>query len=59
MILRKLRKDRKLSQEQLAIMSGLSVRTIQRIENGNREYIWDRHLKSKLLILKTIKFRFS
>ena len=35
MILKQLRLSRHLSQEQLAQMSGLSVRTIQRIESGN------------------------
>ncbi len=36
MIVRKLRLDRGLSQEQLSLMSGVSVRTIQRIERGAR-----------------------
>jgi len=35
MILKQLRLSRHLSQEQLAEMSGLNVRTIQRIESGN------------------------
>ncbi len=35
MILKQLRLSRHLSQEQLAILAGLSVRTIQRIENGH------------------------
>lgn len=35
MILKQLRLSRHLSQEQLAQMSGLNVRTIQRIENGH------------------------
>lgn len=35
MILKQLRMSRLLSQEQLARMSGLSVRTIQRIESGH------------------------
>ena len=35
MILKELRIRRHLSQEQLAQMSGLNVRTIQRIESGN------------------------
>lgn len=35
MILKKLRENRKWSQEQLAKMAGLSVRTIQRIEGGH------------------------
>src|SRR5690606_36037344 len=34
MILKELRISRQLSQEQLALMSGLNVRTIQRIESG-------------------------
>jgi len=34
MILKQLRLSRHLSQEQLALMSGLNVRTIQRIESG-------------------------
>ena len=36
MILKQLRLSRLLSQEQIARMSGLSVRTIQRIESGHR-----------------------
>lgn len=36
MILKQLRISRHLSQEQLAEMSGLSVRTIQRIESGQK-----------------------
>jgi len=35
MIVKKLRENRKWSQEQLAKMAGLSVRTIQRIEAGH------------------------
>ncbi len=35
MILKRLRENRKWSQEQLAKMAGLSVRTIQRIEAGH------------------------
>ena len=34
MIVKKLRDERKWSQEQLAILSGLSMRTIQRVESG-------------------------
>jgi len=34
MIVRKLRKEHNWSQEQLAILSGLSIRTIQRVESG-------------------------
>ena len=36
MILKKLRENRRWSQEQLALMAGLSVRTIQRIERGHK-----------------------
>ncbi len=36
MNIRKLREDRGWSQEDLAALSGLSVRTIQRVENGGR-----------------------
>jgi len=36
MILKQLRLSRHLSQEQLALMSGLNVRTIQRIESGHK-----------------------
>lgn len=36
MIVRRLREKRSWSQEQLATMSGLSTRTIQRIESGNK-----------------------
>jgi len=36
MVMKELRKDRNWSQEQLAELSGLSLRTIQRIESGNR-----------------------
>ena len=36
MMIRKLRQDRSLSQEQLAEKCGLSLRTIQRIEAGHR-----------------------
>lgn len=36
MILKQLRLSRSLSQEQLAQMSGLNVRTIQRIESGHK-----------------------
>ena len=35
MILKELRLSRHISQEQLAQMSGLNVRTIQRIESGH------------------------
>ena len=36
MIVRKLRLDKGLSQEQLAEMSGISTRTLQRIERGGK-----------------------
>jgi transcriptional regulator with XRE-family HTH domain len=36
MILKQLRLSRNLSQDQLAQMSGLNVRTIQRIESGHK-----------------------
>lgn len=39
MILKQLRISQRLSQEQLAQMSGLNVRTIQRIENGTNASI--------------------
>ena len=39
MIVKKLREKRNWSQEQLAVMSGLSTRTIQRIESGNKASI--------------------
>lgn len=39
MILKKLRRQKNWSQEQVATMSGLSIRTIQRIESGNRASI--------------------
>jgi transcriptional regulator with XRE-family HTH domain len=39
MIVKKLREKRNWSQEQLAIMAGLSTRTIQRIESGNKASI--------------------
>ena len=35
-MIKRLRENRNWSQEQLATMSGLSVRTIQRIESGNK-----------------------
>jgi transcriptional regulator with XRE-family HTH domain len=34
-MIRKLRKDRNLSQEQLSIIAGVSLRTVQRIESGH------------------------
>ncbi len=51
MILKKLREDKNISQEQLATMAGLSVRTIQRIESGNRASI--ESLKSLASVLET------
>lgn len=36
MIIRKLRQQKNWTQEQLAIMSGLNVRTIQRVETGQK-----------------------
>src|SRR5690606_14629316 len=51
MILKKLREDKYLSQEQLATMSGLSVRTIQRIESGSRASV--ESLKSLASVLET------
>lgn len=36
MVVKKLRADRNWSQEQLATMAGLSIRTIQRVESGQR-----------------------
>lgn len=38
-MIKKLRQRKNWSQEQLATMSGLSVRTIQRIESGNKASI--------------------
>lgn len=51
MILKKLREDKHLSQEQLATMSGLSIRTIQRIESGSRASV--ESLKSLASVLET------
>ena len=51
MILKKIRERKKISQEQLAMMSGLSVRTIQRIEYGKRASI--ESLKSIASVLET------
>lgn len=51
MILKKLREHKKLSQEQLALMAGLSVRTVQRIESGSRASI--ESLKSLASALET------
>ncbi|AOE49447.1 helix-turn-helix domain-containing protein [Kangiella sediminilitoris] len=36
MVIKKLREQKQWSQEQLSILSGISIRTIQRIESGNR-----------------------
>lgn len=51
MILKILRDRKKLSQEQLATMSGLNIRTIQRIESGSRASI--ESLKSLASALET------
>lgn len=50
MILKQLRISRHLSQEQLALMSGLNVRTIQRIESGHKASI--ESLKSLAAVLE-------
>lgn len=50
MILRKLREKRNWSQEQIATMAGLNVRTIQRIESGHRASI--ESLKSLASVLE-------
>ncbi|MGB1261806.1 MAG: helix-turn-helix domain-containing protein [Cognaticolwellia sp.] len=39
MYIKKLREEQKWSQDQLASMTGLNIRTIQRIENGKRASI--------------------
>ena len=51
MILKRLREKKHLSQEQLATMSGLSTRTIQRIESGKRASL--ETLKSLASVLET------
>jgi len=51
MIVKKLREQRNWSQEQLAIFSGLSVRTIQRIESGNKASL--ESLKSLASVFET------
>ncbi len=51
MVLKQLRMSRLLSQEQLALMSGLSVRTIQRIESGHTPSL--ETLKSLAAVLET------
>ncbi len=51
MILKQLRLSRHLSQEQLAQMSGLNVRTIQRIESGHNASI--ESLKCLAAVLET------
>jgi transcriptional regulator with XRE-family HTH domain len=51
MILKQLRLSRHLSQEQLATMSGLSVRTIQRIESGHKASV--ESLKCLAAVLET------
>jgi len=51
MILKNLRQRKALSQEQLAMMSGLNVRTIQRIEQGKKASV--ESLKSIASVLGT------
>jgi transcriptional regulator with XRE-family HTH domain len=51
MILKQLRLSRHLSQEQLATMSGLNVRTIQRIESGHKASV--ESLKCLAAVLET------
>ena len=51
MIVKKLRKAKQLSQEQLATMAGINVRTIQRIERGSRASL--ESLKSIASVLET------
>ena len=52
MLIQKLRLQRGWSQQQLADLSGLSVRTIQRLEQGQSASV--ESLKSLLLSLKLI-----
>ncbi len=51
MIIRKLRLQRGWSQEQLAELSGLSIRTIQRIERGQKPGL--ESLKSLAAVFET------
>lgn len=51
MIIKKLREQKQWSQEQLATLSGLSIRTIQRIESGNRASL--ESLKSLAAVFET------
>ncbi|GAA0202678.1 hypothetical protein GCM10009123_07410 [Kangiella japonica] len=51
MIVKKLREKKQWSQEQLSILSGISVRTIQRIESGNRASL--ESLKSLAAVFET------
>ena len=51
MIVKKLRAERSWSQEQLAEMSGLSLRTIQRVEAGNKASL--ETLKSLAAVFET------
>lgn len=51
MIIKKLREQKQWSQEQLATLSGISIRTIQRIESGNRASL--ESLKSLAAVFET------
>ncbi|ACV27176.1 helix-turn-helix domain-containing protein [Kangiella koreensis] len=51
MVIKKLREQKQWSQEQLATLSGLSIRTIQRIESGNRASL--ESLKSLAAVFET------
>jgi len=51
MIVKKLLEKKQWSQEQLSILSGISIRTIQRIESGNRASL--ESLKSLAAVFET------
>lgn len=51
MIVKKMREQKQWSQEQLSILSGISIRTIQRIESGNRASL--ESLKSLAAVFET------
>lgn len=51
MVIKKLREKKQWSQEQLATLSGISIRTIQRIESGNRASL--ESLKSLAAVFET------
>lgn len=51
MVIKKLREQKQWSQEQLATLSGISIRTIQRIESGNRASL--ESLKSLAAVFET------